>query len=31
VRAVEPAGPQRYFYSNFLTGVISLPVALTAA
>ena len=31
VCAVEPAGPRRYFYSNFLTGVCSLPVLLKAA
>jgi cytochrome P450 len=31
VAAVQPAGPPRYFYSNFLTGVSSLPVTLEAA
>ncbi len=31
VAEVEPAGPHRYFYSNFLTGVSSLPVTLRAA
>ena len=31
VAEIEPAGPHRYFYSNFLTGVSSLPVTLRAA
>ncbi|HZX37991.1 MAG TPA: cytochrome P450, partial [Streptomyces sp.] len=30
VAVAEPAGPQQYVYSNFLSGLSALPVALTA-